>query len=145
MVSRRTSQSTLGSIGYQFNNGDRRAGVPRSRIGDFASKSDKMTPPLLSLRRKTPPPGEAGQEALHLCSLSQRKVPVAVKLRDGETVKGWIEYFADDMLRLTREGKPKNLFTYKHQTRTITEADKRRGPSEGSLVSGVSAPRGAGQ
>jgi host factor-I protein len=103
-----------------------------------------MTPPLPSRRRsKTPPPGETGQEALYLKSLSDRKVPVSVKLRDGETVKGWIEYFDDGMLRLTREGKP-NLFIYKHQIRTITEAGKRRTPSEGSLVSGVSATRGAG-
>ena len=72
-----------------------------------------------------PPPGETGQEALYLKSLSERKIPVTVKLRDGETVKGWIEYFDDGMLRLTREGKP-NLFIYKHQIRTITEAGKRR-------------------
>ena len=85
-----------------------------------------MTPPLSSRRRsKTPPPGETGQEALYLRSLSERQVPVSIKLRDGETVRGWIEYFDDGMLRLTREGKP-NLFIYKHQIRTITEAGKRR-------------------
>ncbi len=95
-----------------------------------------MTPPLPSRRRsKTPPPGETGQEALYLRSLSERKVLVSVKLRDGESVKGWIEYFDDGMLRLTREGKP-NLFIYKHQIRTITEVGKKRGTSEGSLVAG---------
>jgi host factor-I protein len=105
-----------------------------------------MTSPLTSRRRsKTPPPGETGQEALYLKSLSDRKVQVAVKLRDGESVKGWIEYFDDGMLRLTREGKP-NLFIYKHQIRSITEAGRRRGgPSGGSLMTGVSAPRVAGQ
>lgn len=85
-----------------------------------------MTPPLPSRRRsKTPPPGETGQEALYLRSLSDRQVQVTIKLRDGETVRGWIEYFDDGMLRLTREGKP-NLFIYKHQIRTITESGKRR-------------------
>ena len=85
-----------------------------------------MTPPLPSRRRsKTPPPGETGQEALYLRSLSDRQVQVTVKLRDGETVKGWIEYFDDGMLRITREGKP-NLFIYKHQIRTISESGKRR-------------------
>ena len=95
-------------------------------------------------RHKGPPSNETGQEALYLKSLSDRQVPVAIKLRDGEVVNGWIEYFDDGMLRLTREGKP-NLFIYKHQIRSITEVGKRRGPSEGSLVSGVSAPRGTGQ
>ena len=52
---------------------------------------------------------------------------VSVKLRDGETVRGWIEYFDDSMLRLTREGQP-NLFIYKNQIRTISEAGRRRTP-----------------
>src|SRR5580692_9778877 len=91
-----------------------------------------MTPSLSTRRRsKTPPPGETGQEALYLRSLSERQVPVTVKLRDGETVRGWIEYFDDGMLRLTREGKP-NLFIYKHQIQTITEMGKRRGPRNGA-------------
>jgi len=81
-----------------------------------------MTSPLAGRRRvKSPPPGETGQEALYLRSLSDRQVTVNVKLRDGETVRGWIEYFDDVMLRLTREGAP-NLFIYKHQIRSIAEA-----------------------
>ena len=70
---------------------------------------------------KAPPTGETGQEALYLRSLSERQVPVQVKLRDGEQVSGWIEYFDEMMLRLTREGKP-NLFIYKSQIQTITES-----------------------
>ena len=70
---------------------------------------------------KGPPSGETGQESLYLKSLSERQVSVAIKLRDGEVVSGWIEYFDDTMLRLTREGRP-NLFIYKTQIRTITES-----------------------
>jgi host factor-I protein len=83
-----------------------------------------------------PPPGETGQEALYLRSLSDRQVQVIVKLRDGETVRGWIEYFDDGMLRLTREGKP-NLFIYKHQIRTITESGKRRESALSSPTGGA--------
>ena len=91
-----------------------------------------MTSPLSSRRRsKTPPPGETGQEALYLRSLSDRQVIVTIKLRDGETVRGWIEYFDDAMLRLPRDGLP-NLFIYKHQIRTISEQGKRRSPRAGS-------------
>ena len=71
-------------------------------------------------RRKGPPPGETGQESLYLRFLSEKQVKVNVKLRDGESVSGWIEYFDDTMIRLTRDGLP-NLFIYKHQIRTITE------------------------
>jgi host factor-I protein len=83
-------------------------------------------PPSSRRRQKAPPPGETGQESLYLKFLSEKQVPVAVKLRDGETVSGWIEYFDDRMIRLTREGKP-NLFIYKHQIRTITEQTSRHG------------------
>jgi host factor-I protein len=76
-------------------------------------------------RSKTPPPGDTGQEALYLRSLSDRQIDVIVKLHDGETVRGWIEYFDDSMIRLTREGRP-NLFIYKHQIRTISESAHRR-------------------
>jgi host factor-I protein len=96
-----------------------------------------MTSPLSSRRRsKAPPPGETGQEALYLRSLSDRQVVVTIKLRDGETVRGWIEYFDDAMLRLTREGHP-NLFIYKHQIRSISEAGRKRAPRSES-------PAGAG-
>jgi len=82
-------------------------------------------------RRKGAPSNETGQEALYLKSLSDRQVNVAIKLRDGEVVSGWIEYFDDMMVRLTREGRP-NLFIYKSQIRTITEssAGARRGARE---------------
>jgi host factor-I protein len=80
-------------------------------------------------RRKGAPSNETGQEALYLKSLSDRQVSVSIKLRDGEVVNGWIEYFDDMMVRLTREGRP-NLFIYKAQIRTITESTTRRASRE---------------
>ena len=74
--------------------------------------------------KKAPPLGETGQETLYLRFLSEKQVRVTVKLRDGESVSGWIEYFDDTMIRVTREGQP-NLFIYKHQIRTISERGRR--------------------
>jgi host factor-I protein len=103
--------------------------------------------PNLSARRssKAPPPGETGQEALYLHSLSDRQVNVQIKLRDGETVRGWIEYFDDGMLRLTRAGKP-NLFIYKDQICTITETGRRapRTPRAAAPETNGSAAPGVG-
>jgi host factor-I protein len=82
--------------------------------------------------KRLPPPGETGEEALYLRFLSEKRIAVIVKLRDGESVSGWIEYFDDKMIRLTREGRP-NLFIYKHQIRTIREQGRRssRRPENG--------------
>ena len=101
----------------------------QSVCGDFPVSQRKGLVTLLAMplksparqRRKGPPPGETGQEALYLRFLSEKQIPVTVKLRDGEAVYGWIEYFDDRMIRLTREGKP-NLFIYKNQIRTISES-----------------------
>jgi host factor-I protein len=87
-------------------------------------------------RHKGPPSGETGQEALYLKSLSDRQVQVAVKLRDGEVLHGWIEYFDDMMVRLTREGKP-NLFIYKSHIRTITEGGPAGARRSGNREEGV--------
>ena len=76
------------------------------------------------------PQSETGQEAIYLRTLSERQTPVVVQLRDGEALQGWIEYFDDRMIRLTRENKP-NLFIYKHQILTITEKARRPAPRKG--------------
>lgn len=91
-------------------------------VGQRAAGPDLTIGVMTTKKRhgKGAPTGETGQEALYLKSLSERQVSVVIKMRDGETVSGWIEYFDDMMLRLTREGKP-NLFIYKSQISTVTE------------------------
>ena len=76
-------------------------------------------------KAKTPPPDETAQEASYLKALGEKQTPVSVKLLDGETVRGWIEYYDQNMIRLTREGAP-NLFIYKHEILYIAEDGGRR-------------------
>ena len=118
--------------------------------GATGARYNASMPPASSPRKgkKSPPPGDTGQESLYLRFLSEKQVPITVKLRDGETVQGWIEYFDDKMIRLTREGRP-NLFIYKHQIKTITENAKRRRASrktEAVAADGAATPAtGAGK
>ena len=70
---------------------------------------------------KAVPPDETFAEAAYLKELGQKRTPVAVKLATGETVRGWIEYYDQKMIRLTREGEP-NLFIYKHDILYIAES-----------------------
>ena len=64
-------------------------------------------------------------EATYLAHLREKQTPVTVKLLDGETLRGWVEYFDTDMIRLTREGAP-NLFVYKHEIVYIADDSGRR-------------------
>ena len=70
--------------------------------------------------QKSPPPDETGREAGYLKQLAENQTRVCIKLRDGEQVRGWIEYYDNRMVRLTRDGSP-NLFIFKDQIHTITE------------------------
>lgn len=73
-----------------------------------------------SKKPKSPPPEETYEEALYLKLLGEKQKTVSVKLRSGDTVKGWIEYYDKSMIRLTREGEP-NLFIFKHEIMYIAE------------------------
>jgi host factor-I protein len=83
--------------------------------------------PLTVKKSKSPPPDETGQEAAYLKLLGEKQTPVTVKLLGGEVLNGWIEYFDEKMIRLTRDGAP-NLFIYKHDIISIAEeGNGRRG------------------
>ena len=76
--------------------------------------------PNAAKRSRNPPPEDTFEEAAFLKNLGEKQRPVSVKLMGGETVRGWIEYYDRNMVRLTREGAP-NLFIYKHEIMYIAE------------------------
>ena len=74
---------------------------------------------------KAPPPEETFEEAAYLKALGEKQRPVTIKLMDGEIVRGWIEYYDRNMVRLTREDAP-NLFIFKHEIMYIAEEQQKR-------------------
>jgi host factor-I protein len=82
------------------------------------------TPPPAQ-KGRTPPAAETSQEARYLKTLGEKQTPVSIKLVNGEVVKGWIEYYDRDMLRLTREHEP-NLFIFKHDILYLAEDREKR-------------------
>jgi host factor-I protein len=82
--------------------------------------------PALQKKSKAAPPEETGMEASYLKALGEKQTVVTVKLAGGESVRGWVEYYDANMIRLTREHAP-NLFIYKHEIVYIAEDSGRRG------------------
>jgi host factor-I protein len=76
-------------------------------------------------RGRTPPPEETSEEAAYLKALGEKQKPVSIKLLGGEMVRGWIEYYDKNMVRLTREDGP-NLFIFKHEIMYIAEDGGKR-------------------
>jgi host factor-I protein len=86
----------------------------------MSSRGTGLSSQLLKKSGKTPPPEETFEEAGYLKALGEKQRPVSVKLMGGEVVRGWIEYYDRNMIRLTREGTP-NLFIFKHEIMYISE------------------------
>ena len=57
---------------------------------------------------------------MYLKYLAEKQRPVSVKLVDGELIRGWVEYYHRNMIRVTRDGKP-NLFIFKNQIAYLAE------------------------
>ena len=65
------------------------------------------------------------RESEYIDKLSKNKTPVVVKLIDGEEVRGWIEYYDRDIIRITRGTQP-NLFIYKNRVKYLFEDPEHR-------------------
>jgi hypothetical protein len=65
-------------------------------------------------------PDQTNQEFQYLTELVQSKATIRVKLTNGDTVEGWIEYIDKNFIRLTRRGRP-NLFLFKNDIRYLCE------------------------
>ena len=60
------------------------------------------------------------EEVKYLKHLIEQKLPVCVKLSDGEEVLGVIEYYDQRFIRVTRASAP-NLFIFKHDIKYLYE------------------------
>ena len=66
--------------------------------------------------RHGPPPDFTGAEAAYLFRNKEARAPMVVRLSDGEEVRGVIEYYDRDMVKINRTEGP-NLFIRKSQIR----------------------------
>lgn len=71
--------------------------------------------------RRPPPPDSTGAEANYLSRLKEARTPVVVRLADGESIRGVIEYFDRDMLKINREVGGPNVFIRKEHIRYLHE------------------------
>lgn len=65
------------------------------------------------LRKKPVPPDQTNAEAYYYLKQMQAKTPMVVVLTDGEVIRGTIEWYDRDCIKITRTAQP-NLLLYKH-------------------------------
>ncbi len=101
--------------------------------------------------RKGAPPDQTNAESFYYLKQMQARTAIVVRLVDGEELRGWIEWYDKDALKLNRENAP-NLLLQKHAIKYLYKEEEERqfrrrkvraerGPADGG--EGGSAPPGA--
>jgi host factor-I protein len=80
----------------------------------FNEMKEQRTPPPRkdAPQKKVNPPDQTNAENFYYIKQMQTKTPMTFVLRDGEVLKGVIEWYDKTCLKINREGEP-NLLVYK--------------------------------
>jgi sRNA-binding regulator protein Hfq len=71
--------------------------------------------------KKVTPPDQTNAENFYYLKQMQTKTPMTIVLKDGETLKGVIEWYDKTCLKVNREGEP-NLLIYKSNIKYMYKA-----------------------
>lgn len=80
---------------------------------NMAPRPAQPAPQPAAPRKKPAPPEQTHAENFYYVKQMQSRTPVAVVLNDGEILRGIVEWYDRDCIKLTRFGSP-NLMVYKH-------------------------------
>ncbi len=79
----------------------------------FNEMKDKMEQPRKGPPPKRPtPPDQTNAENFYYVKQMQAKTPMVITLKDGEVLKGSIEWYDRSCLKVNRDGEP-NVLVYK--------------------------------
>ena len=84
----------------------------------FAPRPVPAAPQQPQPRKKPAPPEQTHAENFYFVKQMQSHSPVAVVLTDGEVLRGTVEWYDRDCIKLTRLGSP-NLLVYKHSIKYL--------------------------
>ncbi len=92
--------------------------MPHPADGGGGGRDPRRDPPGGPPRpgRRPPPPDSTGAEGSYLQKNKDARTMMVLHLLDGEQVRGWIEYYDRDMVKINRMDGP-NLFVRKTQIR----------------------------
>ena len=72
-------------------------------------------------QKKSSPPDQTNAENFYYLKQMQSKTPMTIVLRDGETLKGVIEWYDKGCLKVNRDGEP-NLLVFKSNIKYMYKA-----------------------
>jgi host factor-I protein len=85
----------------------------RPSFTEFKDKADAPRKSGGGPAKRPIPPDQTNAENFYYVKQMQSKTQMVITLKDGEVIKGVIEWYDRSCLKLNREGDP-NLLLYKH-------------------------------
>jgi sRNA-binding regulator protein Hfq len=76
-----------------------------------------------SVRRKQTPPEQTNAEEFYYLKQMAAKTPMVITLTDGTELRGWIEWYDKNALKVNRHGEP-NLLLLKHNIRYMFKEEE---------------------
>jgi sRNA-binding regulator protein Hfq len=74
-------------------------------------------------QQRTSPPESTNAENFYYLKQMNAKTPMVIVMTDGEEVRGWIEWYDRNCLKVNREGAP-NLLIQKHCIKYLFKQDE---------------------
>jgi len=87
-----------------------------TEVKDQRARKDGPPP-----QKKVSPPDQTNAENFYYIKQMQSKTPMSIVLKDGETLKGVIEWYDKHCIKVNREGEP-NLLIYKSNIKYMHKA-----------------------
>jgi host factor-I protein len=84
----------------------------RPSFNEMKEKSDSPRKAGGAVQKRPVPPDQTNAENFYYVKQMQGKTPMVITLKDGEVLKGVIEWYDRSCLKFNREGAP-NLLLYK--------------------------------
>ncbi|MGH9749887.1 MAG: hypothetical protein ACRD6R_08195 [Candidatus Polarisedimenticolia bacterium] len=79
--------------------------------------------PLMKPRRKQVPPEQTNAEAFYYLKQMNARTPMVVVLKDGEELRGIVEWYDKDCIKVNRVGAP-NLMVFKDCIKYMYKAEE---------------------
>ena len=84
----------------------------RPSFNEFKEKGDHPRKTVPVAQKRPIPPDQTNAENFYYVKQMQSKTPMVITLKDGEVIRGVIEWYDRSCLKLNRDGDP-NLMLYK--------------------------------
>ena len=89
---------------------------------------EQISPPRRQQQKKPVPPDQTNAENFYYVKQMQNKTPMVIVLQDGETIKGSIEWYDKNSIKLNRPSEPpvlllKHYIKYMYKENEDKEVD----------------------